>query len=212
VITQELLEQNRDVITRRLNGLGIDDAGVTIAGDDRIDITFAQAGDATDAVLEAIQQIGLLEFIDPQGEHLPAGTTVTTSLNWPSSATPSASSTETVYETIADSADLTNVYASTDSLGQPAIAFVLTAQGRSDLVAYTRSHIGQPMSIVFDKRVVTSPVINAPIFGEGIIAGVDPTEVPALVLLMSSKPLSFPMSIVETHTDAESATCADPTE
>ncbi|CAN5470193.1 hypothetical protein BH09CHL1_BH09CHL1_16590 [soil metagenome] len=211
VITEELLEQNRETIAQRLTGLGIDDAIVTISGDDQIEITFQRAGDATDAVLDAIQQIGLLEFIDTRGEYLPAGTSVTTTLSWPSFATPPASS-ETVYETVADSGDLTNVYASTDSLGQPAIAFVLTAQGRNDILSFTRSHMGQPMSIVFDKRVVTSPVISAPIFGEGIIAGVDPAEVPALVLVLSSKPLSFPMSISETPVDSESATCADPTE
>lgn len=212
VITEELLEQNRETIAKRLNALGIDDAVVAISGDDQIDITFQRTGDATDAVLQTIQQTGLLEFIDPQGEHLPAGTYVTTTLSWPSSATPSASSNETVYETIVDSADLTNVYTTTDSLGQLSIAFVLAAQGRNDLVSYTRSHIGQPMSIVFDKQVVSSPVIMAPIFGEGIIAGIEPAEIPALVLVLSSKPLSVPMSITETHVDSDSATCTDPTE
>jgi preprotein translocase subunit SecD len=210
-ITEEQLQQNSETIMQRLTGLGIDDAVVTITGEDQIEVTFQRAGDATDAVLRTIQQTGLLEFIDPQGEYLSPGTSVTTTLDWSGLATSAVSSTETVYETIADSADLTNVYVSTDSLGQPAIAFVLTAQGRNDLVAYTRSHIGQPMSIVFDKQVVTSPVINGPIFGEGIIAGIDPAEVPALVAVLSGKPLSYPMSITETHAAAGSATCADPT-
>ncbi|MGH2548139.1 MAG: SecDF P1 head subdomain-containing protein, partial [Thermomicrobiales bacterium] len=211
-ITEEQLEQNSETIAQRLNGLGIDDAVVTIVGDDQIDITFQRAEDVTDEVLRTIQQTGLLEFIDPQGEYLSAGTYVTTTLDWPSSATPSASPNATVYATIVDSEDIRNVYTTTDSLGQPAIAFVLAAQGRNDLVSYTRSHIQQPMSIVFDKRVVSSPVITAPIFGEGIIAGIDPADVPALVLVLSSKPLRFPMSIAETHADIDSAGCVDPSE
>ena len=68
----------------------------------------------------------------------------------------------------------------------------LRAEGRrrSKFFEYTSSHLGQPMSIVLDKEVISSPRSTAPSRREGIIEGVPPTEVDDLVIQLKAGALA----------------------
>jgi preprotein translocase subunit SecD len=55
------------------------------------------------------------------------------------------------------------------------------------------------MSIVIDKQVVSSPVINGAISGQGIIEGVPPEEVPDLVAVLKAGALPVPIMLVESR-------------
>ncbi|HEY7036279.1 MAG TPA: peptidylprolyl isomerase, partial [Thermomicrobiales bacterium] len=60
----------------------------------------------------------------------------------------------------------------------------------------TSSHVGQPMSIVIDKEVISSPVINSAISNQGIIEGIPAADVRDLVVQLNSGPLAVPLRVV----------------
>ncbi len=109
-------------------------------------------------------------------------------------------SAETVYTTIVSGADLSDAFVTTDSLGQIAVAFELNGSGADAFYEFTSSHIGQPMSIVVDKTVISSPSINAAISNNGQITGVDAQEAKELVLQLKSGALNVPLNVVQSRT------------
>ena len=116
------------------------------------------------------------------------------------SPTPSPAPTGPVYETIIRGADLADAFVSTNQLGQPVVAFRLTDEAADRFFKFTSTHVGQPMSIVIDKVVVSSPVINAAISKEGIIEGVPPSEVENLVVQLKAGSLAVPLIVTQSRT------------
>ena len=76
-----------------------------------------------------------------------------------------------------------------NQLGDLVVAFRINEDAAAEFQAFTKANIGQPMAIVVDNVVVTSPVINAPIFTDGVIEGLDDDEVLALVVQLTTEPL-----------------------
>jgi preprotein translocase subunit SecD len=78
----------------------------------------------------------------------------------------------TIYPTIANGADLDRpvialVY--DQQTGQPQVKFKFLEPSASEMQTFTGSNVGQPMSIVLDNRVISSPRIQAMLPGEGVI-------------------------------------------
>src|SRR5829696_7932322 len=80
------------------------------------------------------------------------------------------------------------------------VGFELHGDASSKFFQYTSSHLGQPMSIVIDKHVISSPTINGAISSQGIIEGVPPTEVDDLVIQLKAGALSVPLEVVQSRT------------
>ena len=96
-----------------------------------------------------------------------------------------------VYETVISGAELKNAYVTTGNTGMDrVVAFELQGDAASRFFQYTSSHLGQPMSIVIDKRVISSPTINGAISTQGIIEGIPPTEVERLAIQLKAGALS----------------------
>lgn len=139
----------------------------------------------------------------------PAGTPVVTSKAATPVATPVAASpgpgattpTGPVYETIISGAELKNAYVTSgkQGLGQ-VVAFELQGDAASKFFDYTSSHIGQPMSIVIDKQVISSPTINGAISSQGIIEGIPPTEVEGLAIQLKAGSLAVPLDVIQSRT------------
>src|SRR5690606_24808930 len=64
----------------------------------------------------------------------------------------------------------------------------------------TSTHIGQPMSIVVDKRVISTAEIRNPIRDSGVIQGMPANEVNALALQLKSGALAVPLEVVQSRT------------
>ncbi|MEZ4507778.1 MAG: hypothetical protein R2848_18445 [Thermomicrobiales bacterium] len=117
---------------------------------------------------------------------LPAGTIVNTTLGSASSTTPGsptavdgspvaspeaspvASMDDTaaegpVFQTIISGSDLKDAYRATGPLGQVVVGFELNGDAADRFYDFTSQNIGRPMSIVIDKTVISSPVINGAI-------------------------------------------------
>ncbi len=222
-VDDRLLSGTRDTLERRVNALGVSEPLVQTRGNDQIVVELPGVQDP-DQAIEVLQDTALLEIIDTGGQALPPGTVVTTSLGGPETAednaTPSASPaasaaddstpaaaaaaeepTGPVYETIISGTDLKDAYVTTNpQTGQVAVAFELTNDAGRTFHEFTSSHLGQPMSIVIDKTVISSPQINAPISTNGEITGVRPDEAETLALQLRAGALGVPMEVVSSRT------------
>ena len=221
-LDRDTLEGTRQTLERRVNGLGVSEPLIQTRGDDQVIIELPGVNDPQEAIA-ILQQTALLEIIDPLGQYLPPGTEVNTTLGpaedavgaeavgpdatpgaTPVAATPVADArtpTGPVYETIISGADLKNAYVTTGNTGMnQVVGFELQGDASSKFFQYTSSHLGQPMSIVIDKHVISSPTINGAISTQGIIEGVPPTEVEDLVIQLKAGALAVPLEVIQSRT------------
>jgi preprotein translocase subunit SecD len=221
-LDRETLEGTRQTLERRVNGLGVSEPLIQTRGDDQVIVELPGVNDPQ-AAIGILQQTALLEIIDPLGQYLPPGTAVNTTLGpaedtdnaeapgpdatpsaTPVAATPVAdASTPTgpVYQTIISGADLKNAYVTTGNSGMSqVVGFQLQGDASSKFFQYTSSHLGQPMSIVIDKHVISSPTINGAISTQGIIEGVPPKEVNDLVIQLKAGALAVPLDVIQSRT------------
>jgi preprotein translocase subunit SecD len=169
----------------------------------RVVVTAAQVDDE-DRFVDVVSRVGLLEIVDTYGRFLAPGTLVTTTLGGPpaSEATPAGSPVPVgpVYETIVSGDDLKDVHPTINQLGQVIVGFELTDAAAARFYAFTGAHIGQPLTIVLDKRVVSTAMINSAIRNQGIIEEIPAAEVRDLVVILSSKALPVPVEVVSVET------------
>jgi preprotein translocase subunit SecD len=218
----ETLEGTRQTIERRVNALGVSEPLIQTRGDNQIIVELPGVDDPQEAV-DILQRTALLEIIDPQGMYLPPGTIVDTTLGpasdrvaqtaatplaTPGLATPVATpvaAVETpsgpVYRTVISGADLKTAYVTTGNTGMTqVVGFELQGDATGRFFEYTSGHLGQPMSIVVDKQVISSPTINGAISSQGIIEGVPPDQVDDLVIQLKAGALAVPLEVVQSRT------------
>ena len=218
------METARAIVENRTNALGVSENVIQVAGDRRIVGEFPGAED-TSAILDIIQQTGLLEFVDTGTFRPDEGTSLLTDFATGSSttaeptatpgttpeATPSGTpstdgagagtSTEPIYHTIMTGKEVKSVNVGVDAQGQPAIDFVLSPEGTSIFAQHTAQNIGRILAITLDKRVISAPSINGAIpDGQGQISGsfsADSANALAVQLRYGSLPI--PLKVVETR-------------
>lgn len=200
----ESMQIARTIMENRTNALGVSENVLQIAGERRIVGEFPGLDD-TDQVLATIQQTGLLEFVDTGDINLPEGAVLQTDFATGSdSAPPAVTDSEnpsTIYHTVMTGKDLRQVAVSQDQLGQYVIQFDLTPDGARIFADHTSANVGKYLTIVLDKKVVSSPVINSAIpDGSGIIQGSFTLEsANALAVQLRYGSLPIPLKIVETR-------------
>jgi protein-export membrane protein SecD len=187
------METARNIIERRVNGLGVSEALVQTQGEDRIVVELPGIDDP-DVAIRTIKETGLLEFIDTGAAPLPAGLAVRTTLR-EGSATPAVTSTQeitgtgevtttreitdtgevtptvplfaeqgTIYETEFSGRDLKQVGVDRDpTTGEFSVLFELQPESAQRFAEYTGSHVGQFLTIVLDGVVISSPQIQSAI-------------------------------------------------
>jgi len=227
-VSRDELVGTRDTIQRRVGGLGVSEPLIQTRGSNQIVVELPGVSDPQQAV-DLLKQTALLEIIDPQGQYLPVGTKVNTTLGsarqpgadgtpatgeaTPGStpdgtpaATPGAgASTDQnaggpTFTTIVSGADLADAFPTQDSVGSIVVGFRLKPEAADKFYEYTSTHIGQPMSIVVDNTVINSATIRDAISNEGVINGLTPQEVTNLVLQLKSGALSVPLEVVQSRT------------
>jgi len=203
-ISTDEMETARSIVENRTNALGVSENVIQVAGERRIVGEFPGADD-TDAILDIIQQTGLLEFVDT-GDYSPERGTVLQTDFGTDSATQSVPSTDgespVIYHTIMTGKDLRSVAVAPSQLGTNySIDFTLTTEGAKIFGDHTAANVGKYLTITLDKRVISSPVINSAIpDGSGTISGsftVDDANELAVQLRYGSLPI--PLKVVETR-------------
>jgi len=198
------METARTIVENRTNALGVSENVIQVAGERRIVGEFPGAED-TDAILDIIQQTGLLEFVDT-GDDIPEeGAVLQTDFATGSSSspTPTTDGTEpqTVYHTIMTGKELKSVNVSADQLGQPGIDFILSPEGTTIFAQHTAANVGRILAITLDKRVVSAPRIQGAIpDGQGQISGsFTPDSANTLAVQLRYGSLPIPLKVVETR-------------
>jgi preprotein translocase subunit SecD len=203
-VDPDSLETARTIMENRTNALGVSENVLQVAGERRIVGEFPGLNN-TDEVLATIQQTGLLEFVDTGDINLPAGSDIQTDFATGSaSETPPTTDSEnppTIYHTIMTGKDLKQVSVTQDRLGQYVIQFDLTPEGASIFAAHTAANVGKFLTIVLDKKVISSPSINSAIpDGSGIIQGSFTAETAnSLAVQLRYGSLPIPLKVVETR-------------
>jgi len=214
------LENARQIIEKRVNGLGVSEPVVQIQGDCRILIELPAIDNPADA-LALIQQTGRLEWTDNGQDFYQDGTIIRTTGNpSPKAATSvtetatlsgtlpvSATIPEKVYTTIVNGADLdpTRLTVGLGGVGnnEPQVNFLLQGDAVQRFATYTTNNIGSYACIVLDNVVQSCPRIQGAIpSGQGQITvgggGVD--EANRLVNLLRYGALPVALQVAQSRT------------
>jgi len=209
-IDAEAMRTARSIVENRVNGLGVTESVVQLAGDRRIVVEIPGEQDPEKA-LATLKQTGLLEFVDftnlAQNEAIAlVGTKVKTDFaqDTTSEISPTATITQTaqIFQTVMTGKDLKNVSVTSSQLGEPQVAFELSGDGAIAFKNFTTAHVNQVLAIVLDKEVISTPTINEPITdGKGVISGKFTVETAnALAVQLRYGSLPIPLKIVESRT------------
>jgi preprotein translocase subunit SecD len=203
-IDAESMRTATRIVENRVNGLGVTEAVVQQAGDNRIVVELPGETDPEKA-LDTIKQTGLLEFVDMDFSPLPDGMVIKTDFATDDSTEPAEGETtpeETIYHTVMTGAVIKNVGVTTGPTGGYEIAFELTDEGTRLFADYTTDNAGKFLGIVLDKEVISAPRIDEPITeGAGVIRGNFSLEsANALALQLRYGSLPIPLKIVESRT------------
>ena len=226
-VDRDVLNGTRDTLERRVSGLGVSEPLIQTRGSNQIVVELPGVEDPQAAV-NLLRETALLEIIDPQGQSLPIGQKVNTTLGpaesvnpsgtatpettRPADGTPEASVTpETTpspsptpagptYTTIVSGSDIEDAFPTTDQFGTLVVGFRLKDEASAKFFEYTSTTCGQPMSIVLDKEVINTATIQAGISREGIISGLNAEEVGDLSIQIKSGALEVPLEVVQSRT------------
>ncbi len=220
-VDAEEMETARTIVENRTNALGVSENVIQLAGDRRIVGEFPGAEDA-DAILDIIQQTGLMEFVDTGDFRPEEGTLLETDFGGGASTEPASTAEPTplataeatpaptdengtnpqpTFHTIMTGRELTSVNVGVDPQGQPAVDFVLSPEGARIFAEFTRNNRGKILAITLDKRVVSAPTIQGEIpDGQGQISGAFTSEsANALAVQLRYGSLPVPLKVVETR-------------
>jgi len=198
------LETARDIINDRVNALGVAEAVVQVQGDRRLVVELPGVEDPRQA-LAAMQNTGLLEFVDTRGDFPPAGTLISTTAGLTAEQIRAITWTR-VYSTVLTGADLvrSEIHVVADKFtGQPEVTLGFNAAGTARFAEWTSRHVGDPLAIVLDKKVVDVPTIREAITsGRASISGggIDLAEARRIALLLAYGALPTSFSVVENRT------------
>ena len=208
-VTAEDMETARSIVENRTNALGVSENLIQLAGANRIVGEFPGAED-TDAILDIIQQTGLMEFVDTGDFRPEEGSILQTDFSAGETTEPASegtptdtngTETETVYHTIMTGRELRSVNVGLNQAGQPAVHFVLSPEGTSIFAQHTAANIGKILTITLDKRVISAPGIESAIpDGQGQISGAfTPESANSLAVQLRYGSLPVPLKVVETR-------------
>jgi len=213
-VRKSAMDQSLEVITRRINALGLTEPTIAFTGrsDDEILVQLPGEGDPTRAksVIQAGGQLQLTlvqgdrtyasesEALADHGGVLPAGTILL-----PGQAdtnTPGAQPQQAYYllsrAPIVTGQDLVGATPQPDTRnpGQYEVNFSLSNNAAARFGPFTEANVGHRMAIVLDNKVYTAPVINSRIEDQGVIEGnfsQDSAHDLALVLRAGALPASI---------------------
>ncbi|MEM7799724.1 MAG: protein translocase subunit SecD [Chloroflexota bacterium] len=203
-VTDDQMQSARQIISRRVGGLGVSEPLVQASGDRRIVVELPGLEDESTA-LSLIQETALLEFVDSGQIPLQEGACIRTTEN---NGDPSPCELEDgslegsqIYETVITGASLISANAVTDLARPPGqqnfVVFTFDEEGGDIFGTYTSTNLGEFLTIVLDKRVISSPRIQATISREGTITGdFTPEEANRLALSLRFGSLPIPLTVV----------------
>lgn len=182
-ITSQVQEQTKEVIDRRINGLGVAEPQISKVGSNRILVELPNVKDP-DQAEKVLKQAAVLEFkiVPPEVvQKAEAALAIVNAAATPSSAVNAKQKdaaekyvSETAYNAsgavVYSGKDLKAAQASFGQTGgNPVVLF--QTKDPSKFGKMTTSNVSKYLGIFLDKRYVSAPTINSPIFDSGEIQG-----------------------------------------
>lgn len=206
-IDAEAMQTARTIVENRVNGLGVTEAVVQLAGDRRIVVELPGETDPERA-LATLKQTGLLEFVDmsslsPDQAFALVGTTIATDFVTSEESQPEEGvAPSQIFPTVITGSALGNVGVTTGPTGDYQVAFELKSEDAKKFSDYTTRNVKTVLAIVLDKQVISAPTINEPITdGQGVISGDFTLEgANELAVQLRYGSLPIPLVVVETRT------------
>jgi preprotein translocase subunit SecD len=168
-VSEEDLELTRDIIERRVAGIGVTEPQVRseIAGDGSRRITVEVPGVSDqDQVRDLVGSTGQLQFIDPQGQSLTENQDIGTLLE--------AGAVRELFN--GGEIQPGSVAPDVGSGNQIGVSFALSSEASDTWCQFTTANQGRPGPISLDGRVITTPTIQSPICGGTTIITVGPAN------------------------------------
>jgi preprotein translocase subunit SecD len=206
-ITSQVQAQTREVIDRRINGLGVAEPSISNVGSDRI-LVELPAVKNPDQAEELLKQVAVLEYKIVPFDVVQKADAALTTLQQPNiSAKDKAAAQEyvdkTAYEksgaVVYSGKDLKAAQASYDQGGRPDILF--QTKDPSKFGKLTTANVGKPLGIFLDHHYLSAPTIQSPIYDSGQITG-DFTEDQTITLAneLNAGALPARITIIEKET------------
>jgi preprotein translocase subunit SecD len=171
------------IVTQRVNAFGVSEPQIQQQGSDHILAELPGIADQDQAV-KTIGNTGLLEWVDLSTHpELKNGDTV------PGDA-----------PIVVTGRELKSADAGFDETNAPEIDFTFNDDGAKKFAAFTGSHIGQPLGIALDKRLLEVASIRSQINDRGRITGrFTLDEVKGIVIQLKYGALPVPLSVEATR-------------
>jgi preprotein translocase subunit SecD len=193
VVTDDQVETARNIIERRVGGLGVSEPQVRteVGGNGQRRIVVEVPGVSNEEqVRSLVGSTGQLQFIDPKGQTLIKNQDIRPLL-----------ADGTVVEIFnGGQIDPSSVQPGTQS-GDIGVDFTLKSQGSDAWCQFTTANVGQPGPIALDGRVITTPTIRGAICGGQTIITVGPqnqaNEIERTNLYNTLRFGALPVSLVE---------------
>ena len=155
-VTDDQVETARNIIERRVGGLGVSEPQVRteVSGNERRIVVEVPGVSNEDQVRSLVGSTGQLQFIDPKGTTLATDQDVRPLL--------AAGTVTQLFD--GGQIDPTSVQPATQG-GQLGVDFTLRDAGSNTWCQFTTANTGKPGPIALDGRVITVPKIDSPICG-----------------------------------------------
>ncbi|MBV9263740.1 MAG: protein translocase subunit SecD, partial [Candidatus Eremiobacteraeota bacterium] len=176
-ITSQVQAQTREVIDRRINGLGVAEPSISNVGTDRI-LVELPAVKNPDQAEQVLKQVAVLQYKIVPFDVMQKAEAANTTLKNPNvSAKDKAAAEKYVAETayklsgsvVYSGKDLKSAQASYDQGGRPNILFQTKDSARFGKL--TAANVQKPLGIFLDHRYLSAPIIQSPIYDNGQITG-----------------------------------------
>ena len=166
-ITDEDLELTRDIIERRVAGIGVTEPQVRseVAGDGSRRITVEVPGVTNqEQVRRLVGATGQLQFVDPLGQQLEEGQDIGELLE--------AGAVRELF----DGGEIQQGSVAPDvaSGNQIGVSFSLSGEASDIWCQFTSANVNRPGPIALDERIITHPTIQSPICGGQTIITIGP--------------------------------------
>lgn len=141
-VTADMLHRVKDLLSLRVNKVGVAETVVTTEGNNEIRINIPGKYDSN-SIVQSLTQTGTLEFVAPDGSIILTGKDV----------------------------EKATAYTDTQT-GQPTIGLQFNEGGKKAFAEATTKYVGQKIAIKMDGKTLTDPVVQSPITnGEATITG-----------------------------------------
>src|SRR3989339_1104679 len=201
------------VIRNRIDAIGVSEPVIQRKGRDQVIVELPGVKDP-DRAIKLIGDTALLEFVE--AEWAPGDESVLTPQKVKEYYGDSArldkvesvkdgqvvrSTPIILKDTTITGADVKAVYPQVDEYGNPSVGFELNSTGVNLFARLTTRHIGKPIAILLDKKIISAPNVNTPITeGKGIITGnFSAEEVRDMVVKLKAGSLPIPVKMGETR-------------